>query len=324
MTTRVNHQDTTDRRRAFAALLGAGTLWGATFLAGKVALDQVGPAWLIVWRLGLASIVLLPLVPWRRLGRQWRSGEVGPADAGRILAGALLAGYIMFVLQFEGLARTTAASASLIVAVAPPLLAIGAAVVDGERAGRTAWTAVALSALGVVLLVGVPGPGRTVVGDALCVASMAGAAAWTLLSRRVALRIGALPATALQFALAGVLVLPFAVWREGPPPALSGLPLAAVLFLGVACTAGTFVLWTWAVMRVESARAGVVGNVEPVIGRALGVRVLGDTLGPFALAGGAVLVAAAVIAARPDTAPPDTAPPDAAPPDAAQPAAGLS
>jgi len=264
-----------DRRRAAIALLAAGTLWGGTFVAGKAALTQVGPTWLIVWRLGLASAVLLPLVPWRRLAADWRAGALGPADAGRVLAGALLAGYVMFVLQFEGLARTTAASASLLVAVGPPLLAVGAAVVDGERAGRAAWAAVALSAVGVVLLVGAPGPGRTLLGDALCVASMAGAAAWTLVARRVAFRVGAVPATALQFALGGLLLVPFALWREGPPPALSGVPLAAVVFMGVACTAGTFVLWTWGVMRVEAARAGVIGNVEPVVGSALGVVLLG-------------------------------------------------
>jgi drug/metabolite transporter (DMT)-like permease len=214
--------------------------------------------------------------------------------------GALLAGYAMFVLGFEGLARTTAASASLLVAVGPPALAVGAAVADGERAGRAAWAAVALSAVGVVLLVGDPGPGRTFLGDALCVASMVGAAAWTLVSRRVAYRVGALTATALQFALGGLLVLPFALWREGPPPALSGWPLASVLFVGVVCTAGTFVLWTWGVMRVEAARAGVIGNVEPVVGSALGVAVLGETLGALALAGGAVLVAAAYVATKSD------------------------
>ena len=285
-----------ERRRAFGALFTAGLLWGVTFLAGKVAFAQVGPAWLIVYRLALASLVLLPLVPWRRLAAQWAAGETGPADAARVVAGAAVAGYIVFVMQFEGLARTTASSAALLVAVAPPLLAVGAAVVDGERAGRAAWIAVGLSVVGVALLVGAPGPGRTLVGDALCAASMVGAVAWTLVSRRIGHRIGALPAMALQFAVAGLLVLPFAVWREGPPPAMSGAPLAAVVFMGVACTAGTFVLFTWGVMRVEAARAGVISNVEPVVGSVLGVVLLGETLGVYALAGGALLVAAAVLA----------------------------
>jgi drug/metabolite transporter (DMT)-like permease len=70
------------------------------------------------------------------------------------------------------------------------------------------------------------------------------------------------------------------------------------------CTAVTFVLFTWGVQRVEAARAGVISNVEPVIGSILGVVVLGERLGPWALVGGALLVAAALIATRSDAAPP--------------------
>ena len=291
-----------ERRRAFAALFTAGVLWGSTFLVGKIVLAAIGPTWLIVWRLGLASLVLLPLVPWPRLAAQWTRGEVGWPDAARVVVGSLVAGYVVFVMQFEGLARTTSSSAALLVAVAPPLLAVGAAVVDGERAGRTAWLAIAVSAAGVVLLVGAPGPGRSLLGDALCAGSMVGAVAWTLLSRRVGRRVGALPAMALQFAVGGLLLLPFALWREGPPPSLGGWPLVGVVFLGTVCTAGTFVLFTWGVMRVEAARAGVISNVEPVVGTLLGVLILGDHLGPFSIAGGALLVVAALLATRSETA----------------------
>ena len=291
-----------ERARAFAALFTAGVLWGSTFLIGKVVLDAVGPAWLIVWRLGLASLVLLPLVPWRRIAAQWSAGEVGPADAVRVAVGAAVAAYVVFVMQFEGLARTTSSSAALLVAVAPPLLAVAAAVVDGERAGRTAWAAIAVSALGVVLLVGAPGPGRTLAGDALCAGSMVGAVGWTLVSRRIGHKVGALASMALQFALGVVLLVPFALWREGAPPHLGGWPLAGVLYLGTVCTAGTFVLFTWGVMRVEAARAGVISNVEPVVGTVLGVLILGERLGPFSVAGGALLVVAALLATRAEAA----------------------
>lgn len=288
----------TERGRAYLALVTAGVLWGASFLLGKVALEEIGPTWLIAVRFGMASAVLLPLVRWRRL-------VLTPGDWVRIGIGAVLAGPVMFVLQFEGLARTTASSAALLVAVAPPLLAVGAALVDGERADRATWLAIAASAAGVVLLVGAPGVGRTLLGDALCVVSMVGAVVWTLLSRRIARRIGALPAVALQFAVGGVLVTALAVLREGPMPSLSPPVWGAVAFLGVGCTAITFVLWNWGVLRVEAARAGVIGNVEPIVGSTLGVVLLGEHLGPLALGGGALLVAAAFLATRP--APPTAA-----------------
>lgn len=287
----------TARQRAVAALLLAGVLWGASFGVGKVALDEITPSWLIAIRFALASAVLLPLVPWRRL-------RLSRGDWGLVLVGAVLAGPVMFVLQFEGLARTTASSAALLVAVAPPLLAVAASLVDGEHADRATWAAVALSAVGVVLLVGAPGPGRTLLGDALCALSMVGATAWTLTSRRLARRIGALPAVALQFAVGMVLVGALALVRDGAFQPVSPTAWAAVAFLGFGCTALTFVLWNWGLMHIEAARAGVLANVEPVVGSLLGVVWLGDRLGPLSLVGGALLVAAAVVVSRGGTAAP--------------------
>ena len=286
----------TERRRAFAALAVAGVLWGASFPLGKVALEGVGPTWLIVLRFAIAAAVMLPAVRWRRL-------SIARRDWALIAVGAVLAGPVVFVLQFEGLARTTASSAALLVAVAPPLLAVGAALVDGERAGRMAWTAIAVSTAGVVMLVGAPGPGRSLAGDLMCAVAMAGAVVWTLLARRLTRRLGALPATALQFAVALAILVPMAWLREGALAPVSGAPLAAVVALGLGCTAVTFWLWNWGVARVEAARAGVIANVEPVVGTALGVAFLGDVLGPWTLAGGALLVASAVLATRPDRAP---------------------
>ena len=283
----------TERRRALWALAAAGVLWGASFLLGKVALEGVGPTWLIVLRFAIASAVLLPLVRWRRLSltrRDWTAVAVG----------AVLAGPVVFVLQFEGLARTTASSAALLVAAIAPLLAVGAALVDGERAGRLAWAAIGVSTVGAVLLVGAPGPGRTLAGDAMCAASMVGAVVWTLLTRRLTRRVGSLPSTALQFAAALVILVPLAAVREGALPVMPGPVWAAIAALGLGCTAATFWLWNWGVARVEAARAGVLANIEPVVGTALGVTVLDERLGPLSLVGGALLVAAALLAARAD------------------------
>ncbi len=285
--------DVRTRRLAYAALATAAVLWGASFLLGKLALAEVPPSYLILYRFVLASAVMLPFVRWKRLA--WSRPTVG-----LIFLCALVAGPLMFLVQFEGLARTTASSAALLVAAAPPMLALAAAVFDGERPTRLAWFAIGLATVGAVLLVGRPGPGRTLLGDGLVLASMVAAVTWTLLARRLSRRIGALAATALQFA-AGVFVLvPIAWAMEGPPPVtLSAGAWAAVLALGIVCTAVTFGLWNWGMMRVEAARGGVVGNLEPLIGSLLGVVFLGEVLGPFSLAGGVLLIVAAVLVTRP-------------------------
>jgi drug/metabolite transporter (DMT)-like permease len=46
---------------------------------------------------------------------------------------------------------------------------------------------------------------------------------------------------------------------------------------------------------VPASRAAVFLNIEPALGSALGVWLLGDTLGPLAWAGGGLILVAAVV-----------------------------
>jgi drug/metabolite transporter (DMT)-like permease len=280
----------TPQTLAYAAFALAGVLWGTSFLLGKLALAEVGAGTLITYRFVLASAVLLPLAMVRQRVRLTRR------DLRDLTLAALLMGPLMFWMQFEGLARTTASSAALLVGIGPPLLAIGALMVDGERPGRRTWIAIGLSVLGTAVLVGIPGGGRTLLGDTLVVVSMGAAVAWTLVSRRLARRLGALVATALQFSIGAVLLAPLAIAAEGLPVfTLSQTAWSAIVAMGLGCTALTFFLWNWGLLRAQAARAGVFANLEPVVGAGLGVMVLGEVLAPAGLAGGALVLGAALL-----------------------------
>lgn len=293
------------RRVAYLAFVAAGVLWGTSFLLGKVALREVEAPALILYRFALAAAVLLPFVPRAAWGAARR-------HLGLLVFGSFLMGPLMFLLQFEGLDRTTASSAALLVGVAPPAMAVAAALFDGERPGRATWAAVALSAVGTALLVGSPGEGRTLLGDGLVFVSMLAAVAWTLVTRRIARRLGVAAATALQFLLGVGWLLPITWALDGPPPVrLSAPTWGALAALGLLCTAVTFGLWNWGLQRVEAAKAGVFGNLEPVVGSALGVLLLGEHLGLLAVAGGALVLAAAWLATTDE--PREEAPPSEAP-----------
>jgi drug/metabolite transporter (DMT)-like permease len=87
-------------------------------------------------------------------------------------------------------------------------------------------------------------------------------------------------------------------------PAIYGLPpihhvsMRAWLALaasGFLCTASTTLLWNWGMTQVPASQAGVLLNMEPLIGSILGVLILHESLGPTARLGGAMILAAAVI-----------------------------
>src|SRR5579871_2908275 len=89
------------------------------------------------------------------------------------------------------------------------------------------------------------------------------------------------------------------VWvplRYGAPP-VAHVSLKAWLALaasGVLCTATTTLLWNWGMTQVPASQAGVLLNMEPLIGSLLGVLVLGVRLGPSAWVGGGLILTAAV------------------------------
>jgi drug/metabolite transporter (DMT)-like permease len=81
-----------------------------------------------------------------------------------------------------------------------------------------------------------------------------------------------------------------------PPPLAQVSPTAwmALAISGLFCTAITTFLWNWGIHHVPASRAGVFLNIEPALGSWLGVKLLGEHLGPYAWVGGGLILAAAV------------------------------
>ena len=219
---------------------------------------------------------------------------------------------LQFLMQFHGLDRTTVSHASLMVGSMPVLLAAAAALFAGERLDWIGWLALVASTVGAALIVlgghrGQAAHGQpTLNGDLLVVASLCLALAWILLNKKLMLTHSPLVVTAYTI-LAGTVML--AIWILGPwvmkpwlanhsaPPPfahVSATAWAALAISGLACTATTTLLWNWGIHHVPASRAGVFLNIEPALGSFLGVKLLGEHLGPYAWFGGALILGAAI------------------------------
>ena len=141
----------------------------------------------------------------------------------------------------------------------------------------------------------------------MVVASLCTALAWILLSKRLMLSHSPPVVTAYTI-LSGtgmliILILgpqlanPFLIHKIPPPPFahVSATAWTALAISGLACTATTTLLWNWGIHHVPASRAGVFLNIEPALGSILGVKLLGEHLGPYAWAGGALILGAAII-----------------------------
>lgn len=277
---------------AVSALAAAGVLWGVSFLFGKWALGEIGPAHVTLLRFALASGALLP---YALLKGVWPRRRDLPLF---VLVGFLTVP-ATFLVQFWGLSLTGATVAALIVGCGPPMIAFFAHTFLKERLGKAGWAALGASTVGVALTVARPGASNDWLGDALVLLSMLAVVGWVLLGKRLNQGYPAVPATAWVLTLGTLTLAPVAfVWEGAPRLDLTPLVWVSVLVLGLGCSAATYVLWNWGVARVPASRAGVFLNLEPLVGALLGVLVLGEAWGTGTVVGGALIIGAAVVVSR--------------------------
>jgi len=305
----------------YGACALAGCLWGTGFYFGRIALNEMSVEHMVLYRFLFACVGMLPVALLHRVRFTGREIRI-------LLVSAFFGIPVQFLIQFHGLARTTVSHASLMVGSMPVLLGVAAALFAHEHLDRIGWAALVLSTVGAALIVlgghiGVPNERSllvgvihrgsaahgqpTLVGDLLVVLSLCTALTWILLSKKLMRTHSPVVVTAYSI-VAGTVML--AVWILGPmllnpwradkvaPPPfahVSHTAWVALAISGLACTATTTFLWNWGIHHVPASRAGVFLNIEPALGSYLGVRLLGEHLGPYAWFGGGLILAAAIV-----------------------------
>lgn len=290
----------------YGACALAGTLWGTGFFFGRIALNEMNVESMVLYRFLFASLGMLPVALIHRV-------RLSGSETRLLLISAFFGIPVQFLIQFHGLALTTVSHASLMVGSMPVLLGVAAALFAGERLDGIGWGALVASTVGATLIVlgGHRGHathgGPSLEGDLLVVLSLCTALAWILLSKKLMLTHSP-PVVSAYTVLSGTLMLiililgpllanPWLDHKVQPPP-FAGVSLsawAALAIGGLACTATTTFLWNWGIHHVPASRAGVFLNIEPALGSILGVKLLGEHLGPFAWVGGALILVAAII-----------------------------
>jgi drug/metabolite transporter (DMT)-like permease len=285
--------------RLFAALSlsAAMALTGANVAFGKTIVAEIPVYVFVLFRFAIASAALA-LMAWTEQGprliemnaRQWRD-----------LALMALLGMVGFtVLMFEGLRRTAAADAGIIMAVLPAVVAVFGVVFAGDRLSRSQLAAVVLAVAGLALVqgIGVGGGAGMLLGNALVVGAVLCEASFVVLGKRLAppyrpLRL------ALGANLAGLAFsLPLAIATWPPGFDVRGVePRMWLIGTWYALSASVFCLWLWyrALPHARTWLAGLATAAVPVAALAASALALGETIGPVRFAGAALVILAIVV-----------------------------
>ena len=281
-----------NRTLGFAACCLASAFWGCGFFFGKLALAEMNVGAMVFYRFLFATLALLPLLFTHRPTFTRRDWTI-------LTLASFLGVPVQFLIQFYGLSITTVSHASLMVGTMPVILAVGAAIFAGERMDRTGWIALAASSSGAALiaLARTTGPhASSVTGDLLVVLSLLIALSWILINKQLMGSNSHIAVTTYGLLLGTLMLAVIVPFGWGLPPIhhVSPKAWAALVASGVLCTATTTLLWNWGLTQVPASQAGILLNMEPLIGSLLGVFLLGDVLGPAAWVGAAMILAAAL------------------------------
>src|SRR5687768_4247570 len=137
-------------------------IWGANYSIVKSAFDEIDPQAFNAVRMAIAtSIFLVAMAVVRARGRTIPGTGVfyTPAPFTRrdwlALAWLGVIGHFAYqMLSIGGLARTSVANSSLIIAATPVVIAVVSNVLRHERIGRLHWIGALLSLAGIYLVVG--------------------------------------------------------------------------------------------------------------------------------------------------------------------------
>lgn len=283
--------------RSWAALVVVYLVWGSTYLAIRVAVEQLPPLLMAGTRYLIAGVILFPLAI--RTGD--RASRASDRPGRRQWGAAAIVGVLLLAVGNGGVSlgeRSVASGlAAVLVAGVPLWMAVFAWLWLHERLTPLAVTGLALGLAGVIVL-SHPGGGTRLSGTLTVITASVGWALGSVWSGRVPLVRRALLATAMEMLTGGAaLVLAGLLTGEGAGLHPAAVPLRCWLALAYLVGPGSLLALTcygYALKTLPTAVVSTYAYVNPAVALGLGALVLGERLtGVEGL--GALLVLTAVV-----------------------------
>lgn len=272
------------RRLGILAVSTTTLIWG--FVPAVVKSTDIPPLTFAMWRLwaGAAVYQVILLILRRRLA--WSTIKAC-AFGGVFFACDLGIGFTAWKL-------TGISNVAIISALSPIVIAFGAARWFGEPFERRNLTAAMVALAGVAIVV-VGSAGRPEFGPAGDLLAAVGVLTWSaywLFSKRARAGVGAVEYMASVMLVAAVVITPAALLsgRSVAPPA--GRDLLVMWFVVFLPGATGHTLIAWAHRHVEAWLAGLILLMQPVLATVFAWLLLDESLGPPAVVGIVVVMAA--------------------------------
>lgn len=245
--------------------VSAVVLWGASFIATKIALSDLTPQAIIVLRLILAIVLLSGIAVYRKSKFRY-----SVKNHLYILLLAVIA-VIHLWIQVTGLKYTSASNTGWIIGTTPVFMSIIGFIFFGEKVNTGKLAGIVLAFLGLLLLISNGNLSQIGLisnkGDFLVLASAFTWSVYSAVNKKISLNYSPFYTVLSLFIMMLLIIAPFTVNTQmmESVAVMSYKSWISILFLGIFCSGIAYVLWAEALGEMESAKVGSFLYFEPFV-----------------------------------------------------------
>ena len=283
-------------KKALIALIITVLIWGSSFAAIKIVLDQITPLALSFLRSGVATFALILL-----LGFNEGFVKIGEVLREKFLYFVLLGatGVTLFnIFQNVGIQYTSSGIASVLLATNPLFVLVLSIIFLREEINRNRVIGMMLGFFGIVIVIF---GGKNIMGFLLS-SSFAGnilvlfsALCWGLyviMNKRVLRQYSPLLLTTSAFIFGSLLLFILCVFSRNFSviTGLSATSWLFVIYLGLISSGLTYLLWNYVLKRMEASKASVFLFLIPIVAILLGKIILAEKITPSLVVGAGLVL----------------------------------
>lgn len=294
--------------KALIALTATMLIWAIVPVFTRTLVLALDPGHVLVIRYVISAVLFVVLLT---AVRGWGFDR---RDLPRFLAAAVTGVFGYNVANIYGYETTSASLAAMIIGTEPAMIAVLATFMLGEPLRWPVVAGCVLAFAGTLLLLGgeelavwlglgsvaVPGavaPATDLKGPLLILFAALAWSLYVVIIKPLLVKYGTAKASTLN----GLIGAPMIFTLARPATfetalALSHAQWAAILFLAVLGTVVSLYLWNYGARHVSAASAGAFIYSLPVLSVALAVPLLGETLTPMMIVGGALILIGVAVA----------------------------
>lgn len=275
-------------------LLGVMLLfWSANFIFAKIAVREM-PAFLAVClRTVFSGLFMWPVYGFAQQRMDASMRKWSAKDAPMLLALGILGVLGNQALFVIGVSRTSVAHGSVITAMGPMFVLLGATLTGIEQLTFRKASGMIIAACGVAALqLGrTHTGGATLTGDLIMVVASVAFAGFTVFGKRLASEFGAITVNTFAFVGGALLLLPYTLWELSRVniTEISSAAWIGVLYMALFPSIAGYMIYSNALRYLPASTVSSVSYFQPVVATVLAILFLGEQPG-LAFAAGAALV----------------------------------